>query len=55
VAVRGELAATFGPAGPRVVVNGPDAPGDSVALDRAALKFQYLSAARRNFSKIKTR
>lgn len=52
VAVRGELAATFGAAGPAVVVNGPYAPGDTVALDRAALKYQYLPSARRNFSKL---
>lgn len=52
LAVRGELAATFGISGPPVIVNGPYAPGDTVALDRAALKYQYLSAARRNFSKL---
>jgi acyl-homoserine-lactone acylase len=52
LAVRGELAATFGVAGPPVVVNGPFTPGDTVALDRISLKYQYLSAARRNFSKL---
>lgn len=52
LAVRGELAATFGVAGPAVVVNGPYAPGDTVALDRAALKYQYLPYARRNFARL---